>query len=109
MIILKQSEVSQEIKFIPRLLQATGFNLRNEITNEITSFTKTFNISDYYLTTSAIFNLKEFTYYNLTVLNGTDIVYKGRIFCTNQVIKDYTVNKNEYVQNITNNEFIEYE
>jgi hypothetical protein len=109
MIILKQSEVYQEIKFIPRLLQATGFTLRNEITNEVTSFTETFTISDYYLITSAVFNLKEFTYYTLTVFNNLDIVYRGRIFCTNQVIKDYTVNKNEYVQNITNNEFVEYE
>jgi hypothetical protein len=109
MIILKQSNLVQEIKFIPRLLQATGFTLRNEITNETTSFTETFTVSDYYLTTSTVFNLKEFTYYNLTVLNGNDIVYKGRIFCTNQIIKDYTVNQNEYVQNVTNNEFIEYE
>jgi hypothetical protein len=109
MIILKQSNLVQEIKFIPRLLQATGFTLRNEITNETTSFTETFTVSDYYLTTSTVFNLKEFTYYNLTVLNNSDIVYKGRIFCTNQEIKDYTVNQNEYVQNFTNNEFIEYE
>jgi hypothetical protein len=109
MIILKQSSLAQEIKFIPRQLNATGFTLRNEITNEITSFTTSFAISDYYLTTSIVVTLKEFTYYNLTVLNGTDVVYKGRVFCTNQVIKDYTVNQNEYVQNVTNNDFIEYE
>jgi hypothetical protein len=108
MIILKQSGLAQEIKFIPRQLQATGFTLRNEITGEITSFTQNFTISDYYLTTSRVFNLKEFTYYNLTVLNGANIVYKGRIFCTNQVIKDYTVNENEYVQNFTNNDFVEF-
>ena len=108
MIILKQSVVAQEIKFIPRQLNATGFTLRNEITNEITSFTTSFTISDYYLKTSIVLNLKQFTYYNLTILNGTDIVYKGRVFCTNQVIADYTVNQNEYVQNFTNNDFVEF-
>ncbi len=62
-----------------------------------------------FIGSSLVLDLKEFTYYNLTILNDLDIIYKGRIFCTNQIIKDYTVNKNEYVQNITNNEFVEYE
>ena len=36
-------------------------------------------------------------------------VYRDKIFCTNQTIAEYTINKNQYVQNISNNEFIIYE
>ncbi len=108
MIILKQSSLAQEIKFIPRQLNATGFSLRNETTGIISNFTTSFAISDYYLVTSAIVVLKEFTYYNLTVFNGANVVYKGRVFCTNQTVSQYTVNKDEYVQNITNNDFVEF-
>ena len=109
MIILKESAVAQELKFIPRELSATSFILRDETTNESVTTAATFTISDYYLTTTVVFAIKEFTYYNLTVLNGTDIVYKGKIFCTNQVIKDYTVNQSEYIQRVTTNEFKIYE
>jgi hypothetical protein len=142
MIILKQQATTQEIKFIPRSTVANTVILRNEITNEVTTFKTAdlvynfqtrvladggtfenietlittfgfvdafFSEQDYYLKTSLIFALKEFTYYNLTILNDLDVIYKGRVFCTNQTISEYTVNKNEYVQNVTNNEFVEYE
>ena len=39
---------------------------------------------------------------------GSNIVYKDKIFCTNQVATslEYTINKDEYTEHATNNEFI---
>ena len=109
MIILKQQTDEQTLRFIPRSYGADTIILRNETTNEIQTITASFYLEKYYLTTVTSFDLKENTFYNLTVKNGVEVVYKDRIFCTNQDIVDYTVNKNEYVSNATNNDFIIYE
>jgi len=109
MIILKQQADEQTLRFIPRIYGADTIILRNETTNEIQTITATFSLEKYYLTTVTSFDLKENTFYNLTVKNGVEVVYKDRIFCTNQDVIDYTVNKNEYVSNDTNNDFIIYE
>ena len=109
MIILKQQTGEQTLRFIPRSYGADTIILRNETTNEIQTITASFSLEKYYLTTVTSFDLKENTFYNLTVKNGVEVVYKDRIFCTNQDIVDYTVNKNEYVSNATNNDFIIYE
>ena len=109
MIILKQQTDEQTLRFIPRSYGADTIILKNETTNEIQTITASFALEKYYLTTVTSFDLKENTFYNLTVKNGVEVVYKDRIFCTNQDIVDYTVNKNEYVSNATNNDFIIYE
>ena len=109
MIILKEQIEAQTFSFIPRELNATTIVLRNETTGKETSITTEFYLSDYYLTTTSVFDLKENTFYNLTIKNNNDIVYKDKIFCTNQSVDTYTVNKNQYVSNVTDNEFKIYE
>ena len=37
---------------------------------------------------------------------GTDILFKDKIFCTNQTVADYTVNNSQYTSNDTTNDFI---
>lgn len=109
MIILKEQEATQVLKFIPRSYGADTIVLRNETTNEIKTISASFALDKYYLTTTTAFDLKENTFYNLTVKNGVEVVYKDRIFCTNQEILDYSVNKNEYIAHASNNDFIIYE
>jgi len=109
MIILKEQNTSQTFSFIPRELKATTIVLRNETTGTETNIAADFFLSDYYLTTTTVFALKENTFYNLTIKNNNDIVYKDKVFCTNQNTDTYTVNLNEYVANNTNNEFKIYE
>ena len=139
MIILKQQETAQTLKFIPRsygyaeiasefevrvLVEDGTFEakqclinsadeftvvLRNETTNEIQTISATFSLNKYYLETSMVFDLLENTFYNLTIKNYDEIVYKDKVFCTNQDVVNYTVNKDEYVANATNNDFIIYE
>jgi len=109
MIILKEQNTAQTFSFIPRELKATTIVLRNETTGTETNIVADFFLSDYYLTTTTIFSLKENTFYNLTIKNNNDIVYKDKVFCTNQSSDTYTVNQNQYVANVTNNEFKVYE
>ena len=109
MIILKEQAGAQSLKFIPRQYKATTIVLVNEMTNVITTINADFYKDNYYLYTQTVFNLKQGNYYTLTIKNNDEVVYKDKIFCTNQVIADYTINKDEYVANVTNNDYIVYE
>jgi len=109
MIILKETIATQRITFIPRELSATSIVLRNETTNIETTITTDFYLENYYLIAETVFDLKENTFYNITIYNNSDIVYKDKVFCTNQVIEDFTVNENQYIENVTTNEFKIYE
>ncbi len=134
MIILKEQIQSQTIKFIPRLYSADILILKNETTNVSTTYNPTFTTDGYYLKCDLVLDLKENTFYNLTIfksnftadnniitvdsntlnadmdkLNRNYLIYKDKIFCTNQNKEDYTVNQNQYVANVTNNEFKIYE
>jgi len=103
MIYLQSTTDIQSITFIPKSMNATSLLLRNDTTNvEITDEVEFF-IEDYYLTASAVFDLKEGYFYDLTVFNGTDIVYIDRIFCTNQPLDTYTINQGTYVETASTN------
>ena len=106
MIILRESLLSQSFKFIPRTLTADSMVITDEAENTSDTIAITPVVDRYYLSVSEVLTLVEGRFYTLTVLNGTDVVYKDKIFCTNQIVKDYTINKDEYVQNETSNEFV---
>jgi len=83
MIILKEQNTAQTFSFIPRELKATTIVLRNETTGVETTIAADFFLSDYYLTTTSIFDLKENTFYNLSIKNNNDIVYKDNSVLNN--------------------------
>lgn len=112
MIVLQESVTAQNINFIPRsytsgntynvsiINETTNAEVYNEDTTEITEIL-------YYNQYNDIFTLKEDTTYNLIIKEGTDVIFKDKIFCTNQTnLPEYTVNENEYITNDTDNEFI---
>jgi hypothetical protein len=59
-----------------------------------------------------VFNLVENNFYNLTVTNGTDVIYKDKIFCSDQTINQasnnyFSVNKDVYTEEATyDNDYI---
>jgi len=113
MIILQNSVSSQTINFIPREYEASASNIYNiSIINETTNKsvynedTNLFTLNDYYYQYSDTFSLVEDTFYNLTIKKSGNIIYKDKIFCTNQTVSDYSVNYNEYEEQETTNEFI---
>ena len=105
MIILKEQATAQTLNAIIYGSNADAIVLRDEETNIETTLNCTFTIDRYYVTTSKIFPIKENKYYTITILNGTDVVYRDKIFCTNQNIESYSINKNVYTEHTTINEY----
>ena len=109
MIILREQEEPQILNAIIYGSEADTIVLRDEETNVETEIECVFSIDKYYVATSLVFPIKENKYYTLTIKNGNDVVYKDKIFCTNQTKETYSINKDQYVQHTTNNEYKVYE
>lgn len=108
MIVLKEIGTAQTVRFIPtRRSSGTSLILKNETTNASTTYSITTSATSYYSTFSRILNLKEGNFYEMTILDGTELVYRDKVFCTNQTIATYSVNKDEYVENNQNIIFYE--
>jgi len=110
--VLQTGSASQSIKFIPRSKTYDGLYLTDETKNVTTQITITSSSSnDYYETINAVFNLVENRFYKLVVKNGTNIVYRDKVFCTDQVLTNgnFNVNSGVYNENTTTNEFLMYE
>jgi hypothetical protein len=109
MIILREEATSQTFNIIPRYYTADSMVITNETSGVDVTYAITPTQTDYYLTISKIVTLVEGNFYTLEVLNGTDVVYKDKIFCTNQVVGSYTINNDEYTEHPTDNDYIVYE
>jgi len=106
MIILTTSAAAQSISVIPRSYLST-FDL--SIRDDSTNVEKTYSItnaliSGNYLNFSNIFNpiLVENHFYDLTLTSNGKVIFKDRIFCTDQNIDQlnndyYDLNENEYL------------
>ncbi len=107
MIILREQETAQTLNAIIYGSNADTIVLRDEETNIETEIECVFSISKYFVTTSVIFPIKESKYYTLTIKDSTrdSIVYRDKIFCTNQNLQTYSINKDVYVENVTTNEY----
>jgi len=113
MIILQDLNSSQTISFIPRSYSSTetySVNIKSETENSSVytqNHTGDFSLTQYYRQLTAIFNLKQDNFYNIEIKDSSsNIIYKDKIFCTNQTVSDYSVNNGNYVTHSSNNEFI---
>ena len=110
MIVLNVSELSQIISFIPRDENYDTLELTDEQTNDTTEVEILDSVvGEYYHTIEAIFDLVENHFYMLVLKNGSDIVFKDKVFCTNQPIVSFSVNNGQYTSSTTTNDFIIYE
>lgn len=131
MIVLESTTDSQTFEFIPREYEAAETAIYNvsifsETQNKeiYTQNTATFGSNDYYNTYSDVFTLVENNYYILTIKKNNDIIFKDKIFCTNEVVGDYweealsywnliegvwQAGDNNYKAHQSDNEFIIYE
>jgi len=111
MIILTTTINAQELKFIPREYAASSIVITDQDTNTpVTYAGLTFTTDRYYLKGNVTFSpvLVEGRFYTIKVLNGTsnNIVYRDMIFCTDQALSTYSINKDVYVKNVTTNEYV---
>jgi len=110
MIVLQETASEQTFSFIPRTEVYDSMFLRDDQNNTEVEVTISSSVQgDYYHTISAVFDLKQGRFYDLVLKDGTTIVYKDRIFCTNQSVVTYSVNDGEYTSHTSNNDFIVYE
>jgi len=109
MIILKETSDIQQIKLIPtRGNNVSTLTLRNESTNEVTTYITNGVSTSYYLLISQFFNnLKEGHFYEATFTYFGALRHRDRVFCTNQTIANYTINKDEYIASTDNIIFYE--
>lgn len=110
MIVLQETNNAQTFSFIPRSDSYNALFLTDDQTNvevEVTIDDNT--VGDYINTITATFDLKEGHFYNLVLKDGSDVIYKDKVFCTNQSIVTFSVNNGQYVSNSTTNDFIVYE
>ena len=109
MIILTTSVNAQELKFIPREYVASSIVITDQDTNTPVTYTGvTFTTDRYYLKGDVTFNpvLIEGRFYTLEVLNGTSVIYRDMIFCTDQAISIYSINDGVYTKHETTNEYV---
>ena len=112
MITLTTTTEAQTLKIIPRNY-ATNVSmiLRDDTTNTDVTYSITTTTERNYLVITQELNLKEGRFYDLTIKEGTDIIYKDKIFCTDQTIDQetnnyYSVNKDQYVTQSSDNDYI---
>ena len=109
MVILTTSTSEQTFNCIPR-----GAFDTMTILDEQNNTTETVAITDivygdYVTAVSAVFDLKESRFYSLTLLNGSEVMFKDKVFCTDKPIVNFSVNDGKYISNATQNTFIVYE
>ena len=105
---------NKTFKIIPRqyIEGAITVNLTSESTGTLVSVTPTATTDKNYMSFDAVFGtLTENDFYILEVKNGSDVIYKDKVFCTDQTINQdtndyYSVNKDEYVSKSGNNDYI---
>jgi hypothetical protein len=110
MIILTTENVlTQTFPLITRGGTLTDIVLKDEQTNVEILLSYITTQGSYYTIIQAIFNLVENHFYTLTCFNDSEIIYRDKVFCTDQSIVTFSVNNGQYTSNTTTNEFIVYE
>ena len=114
MIILQDSDSSQTISFIPREYSGSttySVDIFSETENKSVysqDHTGDFSLVKYYRQLSAIFDLKQDNFYTIEITDpSSNVIFRDKIFCTNQQVLDYSVNNNNYTTHSSNNEFID--
>tara|TARA_R110002074_G_scaffold70349_7_gene163390 strand:+ start:4180 stop:4554 length:375 start_codon:yes stop_codon:yes gene_type:complete len=122
MIVIKDTLASQIIKFIMRTFSASvsyTVNINSKAQNKVISTligTNVITTNNYYNQIETVFtsDLVEDEFYTLEITETETgaIVYRDLMFCTNQEIGKYSINKDVYstytAENNTDTEFIYY-
>lgn len=107
MIILTTSNQPQTFSCIPRNSAYTTMQITDEMANKTVSVAFSSAVNNGYVNIiTATFNLVEGRSYMLVLKNGSNIIYRDKVYCTNNPLTNFSVNYNQYTPNVTNNEFI---
>tara|TARA_S200000501_G_scaffold273207_1_gene256882 strand:- start:2593 stop:2958 length:366 start_codon:yes stop_codon:yes gene_type:complete len=121
MIVLDRTQSSHTISFIPSSYEPTGSAIfrfkvikEQQNTEAYNQTTSSFTAVDYYYTYTANLNLDSTVDqdYLLEITNTAtnEVLYRDKIFATNQTVADYSVNTGKYTTNTTqSNDFLVYD
>ena len=100
--ILQSLATPQTLKFIPREYPSSiDYSLTNESTNSTATGTGiSATVSGGYLQITEIFTLVEGNFYNIDITSGS-LIYRGRIYCTNQTLETFTMDSGLYTEDTT--------
>lgn len=107
MIVLRETNNTQTFQCAPRNSVFDTIRVFSEAENtfvDVTDFSVTGG--GYYINVSAIFELRENFTYTIKLLNEGAVVFYDKMFCTNQMVSDFSVNDSEYIQRQSANNFI---
>ena len=107
--ILQVSASPQSFSIIPRSYPASvTLQLIDESTNTTATPAVTVSSSNGFMTVTGTFDLVNNRFYGLKVFDGSDLLYRDRIFVTSQTdYEKYTVNAGVYTEETTyDNEYI---
>lgn len=133
--VLNHKSELQTIRVIPRSYPSSlTLSLRDDQTNEIVTYAingNDFNNADYvwnlldrdwdadaagfsidndYLVIQNVYSLREYHFYDLTITDQDgDVIYKDKIFCTNQPTADFSVNGDTTEWQLLNNDWNLYD
>ncbi len=99
MINLLQTTSPQTIAFIPRLDNApVTIVVTSETSGVQNTYTPVFYLDRFYKTATLVFDLNENEFYSLLIKDVDGIeIYNDSVFCTNQNLDDFTINKDTYI------------
>lgn len=94
--VLNQGSSTQTLRIIPRSYpNSLTLSLRDDQTNVVVNYTLNsgFSVDNDYLVINNTYSLVENHFYDLTITdqNG-DVIYKDKIFCTDQNVDTYSPN-----------------
>lgn len=108
--ILQETASSQTLKVIPRsyptLVDVVITNEDTKVSTTYEDLTASSNLG--YLVMDEVWDLKENKFYSFEVWDldageQNEIIYKGKIFCTNQ--ENYSINNGEYTERTRDNTY----
>jgi|TARA_Y100000114_G_scaffold153288_1_gene172967 hypothetical protein len=109
MIILNTSTGGQTFKIIPRSAASSPtFELLDKSTRVSSNIGIDVTNANGYMTITGFFSLKEGRFYTFKVKDGSTIIYRGAIFCTDQTnFNIFDVHSGEYTtENSYDNDFV---
>lgn len=107
--ILTTSTESQSLSIVARVdASSPTFELTDKMRNKTETISVTKTSSDPFMVLSGAFSLVENRMYSFKVKDGSNVIYKGLIFCTDQTEPDkFFVHEGEYIEEQSyDNEFV---
>jgi hypothetical protein len=107
--ILQVSGSPQSVVIIPRYYpNSVTFHLIDESKNTTATPSVSVSSADGFMTLTGTFSLVVNRYYGLEVFDGSNLIYRDRVFVTSQTEYDkFTVNQNLYTEETSyDNEFV---